>query len=429
VPRRVALLVATYCYQDDGLRQLTAPGHDAEALAEVLRNPEIADFEVTILVNEPHHVVGKAIGEFYRDRRGDDLTFLYFTGHRLKDDEGRLYFAMTNTARDDLLFTALSAQQIDYAMDSCASRQKVLVLDCCYSGAFPINNAFKADAAVHTLEGFQGKGRVVLTASDATRYAFEGNRITGKATHSVFTRFLIEGLATGEADLDNDGDISLDELYSYVHDRVVDEMPQQRPKKQENVEGRIVIACNVNWQLPTYVSSALESPVAQDRLAAVNSLAHLHRVGNDFVRAKVIIQARRLINDDDKLVATAARELMATLDREQARQQIANQQKTTRKIAKITEVTTARRQNNDQEPSVEWWILGRSGWPPHDGSTPKIDHRNRYADPHGWRRCGRNRRSHLPGRQRQSNCHHPCRYSSRRSSGSHRWPTCLHSQL
>ncbi|UBU08909.1 hypothetical protein [Nonomuraea gerenzanensis] len=33
-----------------------------------------------------------------------------------------------------------------------------------------------------------------------------------------------------------------DELYGYVHDRVVEEMPQQRPKKQDNVEGRTVIA-------------------------------------------------------------------------------------------------------------------------------------------------------------------------------------------
>jgi hypothetical protein len=55
VARRLALLVATYCYEDAGLRQLAAPGLDAEALAEVLRNPEIADFEVTILVNEPYH--------------------------------------------------------------------------------------------------------------------------------------------------------------------------------------------------------------------------------------------------------------------------------------------------------------------------------------------------------------------------------------
>lgn len=246
--RRLALLVATYRYRDASLRQLTAPGHDAEALAQVLRHPEIADFDVTILVNEPHHVVGRAIGEFYRNRRRDDLTFLYFTGHGLKDEDGRLYLAMTDTVRDDLLFTALSAQQIDDAMELCRSQRKVLVLDCCYSGAFPAGRISKADAEVHALEKFRGKGRVVLTASDSTQYSFEGNQIIGKGTRSVFTRFLVEGLTTGKADLDDDGEISIDELYSYVYDRVVEEMPQQRPKKQENVEGRIVIARNIHWR-------------------------------------------------------------------------------------------------------------------------------------------------------------------------------------
>jgi uncharacterized caspase-like protein len=236
-PRRLALLVATYRYQDAGLRQLTAPGHDAEALAEVLRDPEIANFDVTILINEPHHVVGNAIGEFYRNRRRDDLTLLYFTGHGLKDDQGHLYLAMTNTRRDDLLFTALSAYQIDSAMESCSSRQKVLVLDCCYSGAFPAGHLSKAGGQVNTLEKFQGKGRVVLTASDATQYSFEGNHIIGEGTQSVFTRFLINGLTTGEADLDGDGDISIDELYSYVHDRVIEEMSQQRPKKTRKHRG------------------------------------------------------------------------------------------------------------------------------------------------------------------------------------------------
>jgi uncharacterized caspase-like protein len=233
VPQRLALLVATYRYQDAGLRQLTAPGHDAEALAEVLRDPQIADFDVTILVNEPHHVVGDAIGELYYNRRRDDLTLLYFTGHGLKDDYGRLYLAMTDTKRDRLLFTGISAQQIDEAMESCSSRQKVLVLDCCYSGAFPAGGIPKADSQVYALEKFQGRGRVVLTASDATQYSFEGNHIIGQGTRSVFTRFLVEGLTTGEADLDGDGNISLDELYSYVHDRVIVEMPQQRPRNKK----------------------------------------------------------------------------------------------------------------------------------------------------------------------------------------------------
>ncbi|MEU6349817.1 hypothetical protein ABZ896_10885 [Streptomyces sp. NPDC047072] len=44
--RRLTLLVATYDYRATGLRGLTAPAHDAEALAAVLRDPEIAGFEV-----------------------------------------------------------------------------------------------------------------------------------------------------------------------------------------------------------------------------------------------------------------------------------------------------------------------------------------------------------------------------------------------
>jgi YVTN family beta-propeller protein len=304
--RRLALLIATYQYQDSGLRQLVAPAHDAESLAHVLRDPDIAGFEVTTLVNQPHHVVGEAIGDFYRDRRRDDLTLLYFTGHGLKDDDGRLYLAMANTRRDGLLFTSLSAEQIDRAMESCPSRQKVLILDCCYSGAYPTGRLAKADDQVHALERFQGRGRTVLTASDATQYAFEGNQLHGDAAQSVFTRHLVAGIRDGSADLDGDGDITIDELYSYVYDRVVEDMPQQRPKKQDNVQGRTVIARNVNWSMPAYLTNAIRSPIATDRLGAVDALAHLYRVGNELVRARTLDEVRRLADDDSRMVSAAA---------------------------------------------------------------------------------------------------------------------------
>ena len=174
--RRLALVIASYEYQDAGLRRLTAPAHDAESLAAVLRDPDIAGFEVTTLINQPHYRVGQTIGDFYRNRRSDDLTLLYFTGHGLKDDDGRLYLAMANTRRDSLLFTSLPAEHIDYAMSGCVSRQKVLILDCCYSGAFPAGRLAKADTEVHALERFQGRGRTVLTASDSMQYSFEGNQ-------------------------------------------------------------------------------------------------------------------------------------------------------------------------------------------------------------------------------------------------------------
>jgi YVTN family beta-propeller protein len=304
--RRLALVIASYAYQDPGLRQLTSPAHDAESFAAVLRDPQIAGFEVTALINEPHHRVGEAIGDLYRDRRRDDLTLLYFTGHGLKDDNGRLFLAMANTRRDSLLFTSLSAEQIDHAMEGCASRQKVLILDCCYSGAFPSGRLAKGDPDVHSLERFRGRGRTVLTASDSTQYSFEGNRLHGEAAQSVFTRYLVEGLRNGHADLDGDGDITVDELYSYVHERVVEEMPQQRPKKQDDVEGRIVIAQNIHWSLPTHLRNALGSPIASDRLGALEGLTRLHRIGNDVVRTAVRGEIERLVDDDSKLVSTAA---------------------------------------------------------------------------------------------------------------------------
>ncbi|MFF3326227.1 caspase family protein [Streptomyces sp. NPDC002889] len=311
--RRLALLIATYDYQDTGLRRLRAPAHDTEALAAVLQDPSIAGFDVTTLVNEPHHRVGEAIGDLYRDRRRDDLTLLYFSGHGLKDEDGRLYLAMANTRRESLLFTSLPAEQIDQAMSGCTSRQQVLILDCCYSGAFPAGRLAKSDTAVHALEPFQGRGRTVLTASDALQYSFEGNQVHGEAAQSVFTRHLVAGLRDGSADLDGDGNITLDELYSYVYDRVVDEMPQQRPKKQDNIQGRIVIARNIHWTLPVYLRNALSSPIATDRLAALDGLAHLHRVGNALVRQRVIREIQRLTDDDSRRVSTAASaQLLAT---------------------------------------------------------------------------------------------------------------------
>ncbi|MGH3855125.1 MAG: caspase, EACC1-associated type [Pseudonocardiaceae bacterium] len=314
MPRRLALLVATYHYQDAGLSQLTAPGNDAEALERVLLDPEIANFEVTTLINQPLHVVGDAISKFYHDRRRDDLTLLYFTGHGLKDEQGRLYLAMTNTTRDHLLFTGLSTQQIADAMEACSSRQKVLVLDCCYSGAFPTGHMTKADHQVNTLEKFQGKGRVVLTASDAIQYAFEGSRVVGEATQSVFTRFLVEGLATGKADLDRDGNICLDELYNYTYERVIEERPEQRPKKIENVEGRIVIAHNIHWTLPDHLVKGIASPFPQERRVALDLLANEYHKGNDLVRAEVFNHIRHLAQDDSKLVSSAAMQIITLLD-------------------------------------------------------------------------------------------------------------------
>jgi hypothetical protein len=130
----------------------------------------------------------------------------------------------------------------------------------------------------------------------------------------VFTRHLVDAIRTGAADLDEDGDIALDELYSYVRERVVAEMPQQRPKKQEDVDGRILIARNVHWALPAHLQHAIDSPIAAQRVTAVEGLVHLHRVGNAVVRAAVRERLTALSDDDSRKVSAAAAAVLAGLD-------------------------------------------------------------------------------------------------------------------
>ena len=62
--------------------------------------------------------------------------------------------------------------------------------------------------------------------------------------------------------------------------------PNSDPKKQENIEGRIVVARNIHWNLPSSVHNAIGNPFARDRIAVLEGLAHLHRVGNDLVQPK-----------------------------------------------------------------------------------------------------------------------------------------------
>ena len=240
---RFALLVASSQYSDATLTRLHAPVHDVAALGAVLEAPEIGDFRVTSLVDQPSAVVAQEIETFFDGRRRDDLLLLYFSGHGILDQGSRLYFATPDTRVERPRSTAIAAGFVNDLMSECASRRLVLILDCCNSGAFA--RGHKAGrTSVGIRERFEGRGRMVITASDALEYAFESDgKIEGDAVGSVFTEKLVEGLRTGEADRDRDGWVSLDELYDYAYEAVLDTSPKQRPGKWAfGVEGQLLVA-------------------------------------------------------------------------------------------------------------------------------------------------------------------------------------------
>jgi len=300
---RHALIIASDQYEDPTLRQLVTPAQDARALAQVLRQSHIGDFDVQTLLNEPAHRVNYTIETFFVDRRRDDVLLLYFSGHGIKDEDGRLYFAARDTQRKTLRTTATPANLVNEMMRYSRSQQQILLLDCCYSGAFARGMTAKGDAGVDTRERFKGRGRVVLTASDAIQYAFEGDEIQGEGANSVFTRFLVQGLKTGAADLNRDGRVTLDELYEYVHRQVIAETPHQEPRKWAfDIQGEIVVAHNPN-PLPSLPYDLVRTLQPDDENDENDEMAPLEAV-------EELIQLTR---GDERETISAARELLQDL--------------------------------------------------------------------------------------------------------------------
>jgi len=238
---RHALLVAVGAYDDPSLDQLRAPEQDVERLAAVLEDPTIGNFTVRVLSDAPDHEVRREIEDLLTDRTNDDLVLLYFSCHGIVDPFHRLYFAATNTIRTRPASTAISRSFVNEQLEACRAAAKVLVLDCCFAGAFA--EGFKGNPQ-GALDGQIGRGYVVISACDSYEYAFESDSLVESAPRgSIFTDVLLEGLATGGADLDGDGRIAVDELFRYVHDGVVRRRPDQKPKwSAYNAEPHIYLA-------------------------------------------------------------------------------------------------------------------------------------------------------------------------------------------
>jgi hypothetical protein len=294
---------------------LTAPGKDAEDFARVLQDKEICAFDqVNLLLNQPEHIVRGTIDEFFDQKKPDDLLVLYFSGHGVRDELGSLYLAVKNTIRTRLRSTAVKSDYIREAMDQSRSRRQVLILDCCNSGAFSQGTKAATGVSIGTASAFEaGYGRIILTASDSTQFAWEGDKVIGETDRSLFTHFLVEGLE-GEADLDGDGQITVDELYDYAYERVRLATPKQSPSKFSNKQqGEIVLRQSMRLEdiksipLPAPILDSIENPFADIRLGAVQQLSKLLH-GKNRGLARSAREALESIseNDDSRQVSRAA---------------------------------------------------------------------------------------------------------------------------
>ena len=324
--KKLALLIGVDEYGD--LPVLTMPSTDVTELGRILGDSHIGGFDdIKSLLNQGRATVETAVEEFFAQRSRDDLLLLYFSGHGIRSDtDGRLYLAQKDTRRERLRSTAVSASFITELMDESRSQRQVLVLDCCHSGAFSKGFKGETSGSVGTRQAFEGngRGRIVLTASDATQFAWEDNTLIGSpAENSVFTRFLIEGLRTGEADQDGDGIVTVDEWYEFARHRVMASTTKQKPQIWTyKGEGKIELATVPERvlkraELPHDIQHALESSLPSVRAAVINELERMARGRHRGVSLAATDALRELLDDDSRLVRTTAQNSLQSLEQGQ----------------------------------------------------------------------------------------------------------------
>jgi hypothetical protein len=129
---------------------------------------------------------------------------------------------------------------------------------------------------------------VVLTASRASEYSFEGKPLADSVVGSVFTTALLEGLRTGQADVNNDGYISVDEAYDYAFAQARAQGAPQTPQRWVyGAEGESIVLARSPAgitvgaaPMPEALRAGLDSPYPEIRIGAVRVLQQwLHGSG------------------------------------------------------------------------------------------------------------------------------------------------------
>ena len=208
---------------------------DAKAVAETLkRRLEVPDKNVFVLLDDQATLsnIKDTLGVKLRKSAGkEDTVIIYFAGHGAPEadphspdaDGVSKYLLPVEADASSLFSSALPMEEVRTIFRRLVSERVIFLADTCYSGSaggrtlMPSGTQFRSINQNNLLARLRdtGTGRVILTASQGSEVSQEKDELH----HGVFTYYLLQGL-DGKADKNQDGTVSITELYQYLSSEV-----------------------------------------------------------------------------------------------------------------------------------------------------------------------------------------------------------------
>ena len=234
--RRIAILIGTNEYSK--VDKLEFAENDAREMAKILLDPDICGFdEVIQLIDKGKEEISQTIEKVFKNAKQNDEVLIYFSGHGKPSYKFDLCLLFKDTDPESLLATSLKFDYINECKEQSACNRVVVILDCCYSGTA----GMKGDFLQEMLSSYSGSGTVLLTSTGET-----GSNIAKEdreLKHGVFTSYLLKGLKDWAADDNNDGIITVDDIYRYTFNETKAK-GLQRPQKKGSYEGEMILGRN-----------------------------------------------------------------------------------------------------------------------------------------------------------------------------------------
>ncbi len=208
---------------------LKAPIDDALNIKKLLEKNEDGspNFEVRLGIDiKTKSELKKEIVKLFSGKT--DIALFYFSGHGFLNEIGGYLVTPDFKSYDE----GISMDEILHLANESESTNKIIILDCCYSGRF-------GSPSVLGKNSFLKTGVTILSSSKDSE---ESEEIDGK---SIFTNLLIEALRGGASDIC--GNITPGGVYSYV-DKSLGRW-DQRPVFKTNVSEFISLR-KVNPPIP-----------------------------------------------------------------------------------------------------------------------------------------------------------------------------------